>query len=62
MSHFKKFSDLVGGIGAFFASVFLLGKYMEYEGCRISEKRIIYIVIGVFALLTCAVYIMLGRG
>ena len=39
-----------------------VGKYMESEGCRILEKRIIYIALGMFALLTCAVYIMLGRG
>ncbi len=31
MSYFKKFCDLIGGIGAFFATVFLLGRYMEYN-------------------------------
>ncbi len=37
MSYFKKFCDLIGGIGAFFASVFLLGRYMEYNPGEIGE-------------------------
>lgn len=37
MSYLKKFSDLVGGIGAFFAAVFLLGKYMEYDQENVEE-------------------------
>ena len=38
MSYFKKFCDLIGGIGAFFASVFLLGRYMEYNPADAESK------------------------
>ncbi len=37
MSYLKKFSDLVGGIGAFFGAVFVLGKYMEYDPANVEE-------------------------
>jgi hypothetical protein len=37
MSYFKKFCDLVGGIGTFFATVFVLGRYMEYKPGSIAE-------------------------
>lgn len=37
MSYFKKFTDLIGGIGAFFASVFVIGRYMEYNPSDLEE-------------------------
>ena len=37
MSYFKKFCDLIGGIGAFFATVFLIGRYMEYNPRELIE-------------------------
>lgn len=39
MSYFKKFCDLVGGIGAFFAAVFVIGKYMEYDPKDLEEGQ-----------------------
>ena len=38
MSYFKKFCDLIGGIGAAFATVFLLGRYMEYNPAEGESK------------------------
>lgn len=38
MSYFKKFCDLIGGIGAFFETVFLLGRYMEYNPADAESK------------------------
>ena len=38
MSYFKKFCDLIGGIGAFFATVYLLGRYMEYNPADAESK------------------------
>ena len=37
MSYFKKFTDLIGGIGAAFAAVFVIGRYMEYNPSKIEE-------------------------
>lgn len=37
MSNFKKFCDLVGGIGAFFISIYFIGKYMSYDPGELEE-------------------------
>ena len=37
MSYFKKFTDLVGGIGAFFASLYFIGQYMMYDPKELEE-------------------------
>lgn len=37
------------------------GLYAGDENCRVSERRIIFALTGVFILSTCAVYLMLGR-
>ena len=42
MSYFKKFCDLIGGVGAFFATIFLLGRYMEYNPADIENKLKIF--------------------
>ena len=42
MSYFKKFCDLIGGIGATFAAVFLLGRYMEYNPSDAENKLKIF--------------------
>lgn len=39
MSYFKKFCDLVGGIGAFFAAVFVIGEYMEFDHTKLEEGQ-----------------------
>ena len=39
MSYFKKFCDLVGGIGAFFAAVFVVGKYMQFDPSELEEGQ-----------------------
>ena len=39
MSYFKKFCDLLGGIGAFFATVFVMGKYMEFDPTDLEEGQ-----------------------
>ena len=39
MSYFKKFCDLIGGIGAFFATVFVLGKYMSFDPKDLEEGQ-----------------------
>ena len=42
MTYFKKFCDLIGGIGAFFATVFVLGRYMEYNPSDTENKLKIF--------------------
>lgn len=37
MSYFKKFTDLIGGIGAAFAAIFVIGRYMEYDASKLEE-------------------------
>ena len=39
MGYLKRFSDLSGGIAAFFAAVFLMGKYMEYDPENVGEGK-----------------------
>lgn len=39
MGYLKSFSDLSGGIAAFFATVFLFGKYMEIDPTKVSEGK-----------------------
>ena len=39
MSYFKKFCDLIGGIGAFFATVFVMGKYMSFDPKDLEEGQ-----------------------
>ena len=39
MGYLKRFSDLAGGVAAFFAAVFLLGKYMEYDPAQVGEGK-----------------------
>ena len=39
MGYLKRFSDLVGGMAAFFATVFLFGKYMESDPTKVSEGK-----------------------
>ena len=39
MGYLKRFSDLTGGIAAFFATVFLFGKYMEVDPEKVSEGK-----------------------
>ena len=37
MSYFKKFTDLIGGIGAAFAAIFVIARYMEYDASKLEE-------------------------
>ncbi len=37
MSLFKKFTDFVGGIGAFFATLYFMGQYMAYDPGELEE-------------------------
>ena len=37
MSYFKKFTDFLGGIACFIASVFLISRYMEFTPLKPEE-------------------------
>ncbi len=39
MGYLKRFSDILGGVAAFFAGVFLFGKYMEYDPANVGEGK-----------------------
>lgn len=39
MSYFKKFTDLLGGIACFIASVFLISRYMDFNALKPEEFK-----------------------